>query len=177
MDIPSGNYSSGKLAYDKIEWAVTKDYKDIAKNHCGAVLVTNLALYFSAKAYNNLLVNNSKYDTFAAVHRVIGNGPVINLARGAKKYFNDRGYTLEYEKVKSYEDIKDAIEKNQPLGLLLSNGIFNWHWIMVVGWRQDNSQENYLRIVDSWNRTDERFYKVGSGSRLWLSKKYWIKPL
>lgn len=177
MDIPPGDYSSGKLAYDKIDWAVTKDYIDKAKNHCGAVLVTNLALYFSAKGYNNLLVNNSKDDTFVAVHRIVGNGPIISLTKKARKFFNERAYALEYEGVKSYKDMKDAIDKGQPLGLLLSSGIFNWHWIMVVGWKEDTSQRSYLRIVDSWNRTDERFYKVDSGSRLWLARKYWIEPL
>lgn len=180
-DMPSGEYSFGNLKYTNTSWAATKDYKHMAKNHCGAVFVTNLVLYFASIGYSNLIVDKSKDNTFAAVHRIVGNGPVITVARKAKEYFYERGYTLEYSRVVSLEDIKEAISDNQPLGVLLTNGIFSWHWIMVVGWRQyksiGDSEENYLRIVDSWNQTADRFFKVGSDSILWSTTKYRLSPL
>lgn len=177
----AGDYEFADISYDKIEWAVTKDYNDMAKNHCGAVSVTNLALYFASNGYSNLIIDNNKEKTFAAAHKIVGNGPKIFIARKAKRYFRQRGYLLEYEKVKSFEAIKDAISMNQPMAVLLSNGFFSWHWILVVGYRQykndANCKENYMRIVDSWNSNPDRFYKVNSGSRLWSTTKYWIKPL
>lgn len=180
-NMPTEEFNHDNLEYKNIDWARTKDYNHLAKNHCGAVFVTNLALYFASKGYGDLLIDNNKDDTFEGVHRIVGNGPALTVAKKGKEYFYERGYSLEFSRLRSFEDIKDAISKGYPLGVLLTNGIFSWHWIMALGWRQykagSSSQENYMRIVDSWNNTADRFYKISTGSRLWSTTKYWINPL
>lgn len=46
--MPSSSYSQNTIAYaNSVNWVTTKYFSNIAKNHCGAVAVTNLALYFT----------------------------------------------------------------------------------------------------------------------------------
>ncbi len=69
---------------------------------------------------------------------------------------------------------KTAIAKNRPCGILLADGIVNWHWILGVGWREYSSGNFYMRIVDGWDGTSNRFYKPYSDS-LWVSAtEYWL---
>jgi len=57
---------------------------------------------------------------------------------------------------------------------LLAEGIVNWHWILGVGWREYSSGNFYMRIVDGWDGTANRFYKPYSDS-LWISAtEYWL---
>lgn len=180
-EMPLGNYSSDNIKYDDISWATTGEYVDMAKNHCGAVLVTNLALFFASNGFSDVIIDDSKDKTFEAVHKIVGNGPIINVAKKAKQYFYERGYSLEHKNLEGFEDIKDAIANNHPLGVLLSSGFFSWHWIMVIGWTQHNSEEkfieNYLRIIDSFYDTADRYYQINFGSRWWSTREYWIRPL
>ncbi|MBF7097556.1 hypothetical protein [Alkalibacter mobilis] len=172
--MPTGVYSSNCIINKNIDWAITRKFKDFAKNHCGAVLVTNLAIYFSSSGYKNLIVDDSVSNTFNFVHKIVGNGPVIKLSSKARTYFAERGCDLHYKRVNSYEKIKEAVNRGNPLGLLLSNGFTNWHWVMVVGWREYETGDNYLNIVDGWNNSINRFYKINSRSIWWMATEYWI---
>lgn len=71
-------------------------------------------------------------------------------------------------------NIKSAADNDEIQGVLLADGIFNWHWILAVGYRQYNSGGDYMRIVNGWDNTIDIFYKVNSAS-VWISAtKYWV---
>ena len=173
-DMPSGKYTSDTILYaTSTDWAIMDEFNSIADNHCGATAVTNIALYYAKRGYSKLKIN-SRLDTFKAVHKIVGNGPVMTIAGSAKEYFSDRGYTLKYSSVGDFSGIKSATTSDRPCGILLADGLFSWHWILSVGWREYTNGGNYLRIMDGWYDTVDRYYKINSGS-LWISAtEYWV---
>lgn len=50
----------------------------------------------------------------------------------AKKYFASCGYALKYSTVGDFNGIKSATDNHRPCGILLADGIVNWHWILSV---------------------------------------------
>lgn len=175
-DMPAGDYDDDTiLKAESTDWAIMDEFEDIAENHCGATAVTNLALYFANRGHSNLKINNSRLDTFKAVHKIVGNGPVMTIAGSAKEYFKNRGYTLKYSSLGDFSGIKTATTKDRPCGILLADGLFSWHWILSVGWRQYSNGGNYMRIMDGWYDTIDRYYKIHSCS-LWISAtEYWVE--
>lgn len=174
-DMPSGTYDWDMVANAaSTDWATTGEFSSIAKNHCGATAVTNFALYFANCGYSNLKINSSVYDTFVAVHKIVGNGPVMTIADEAKEYFTDRGYTLKTSSVGSFSGIQTAIGNDRPCGILLANAIVDWHWVICVGYRAYNSGGSYMRVVDGWNDTTLKFYFCNSGSTWISATQYWV---
>lgn len=174
-NMPSGSYSSQtiKSAYST-SWITTYDTSHLAKNHCGATAATNIALYYATRGYSNLKTNNSKIDTFKAVHKLIGNGPVMMIADGTKQYFQNRGYSLSSSSVSNFSGVKSAADDNQIQGVLLADGLVTWHWILAVGYRQYSSGGNYMRVVDGWHNTIDTYYKINSGSSWISATRYWV---
>lgn len=170
-DMPSGKYEWDIVPNAiSTDWATTSEFSSIAKNHCGATAVTNLALYFANCGYSKLK-KDSVYDTFVAVHGIVGNGPVLTIAESAKKYFSMCGYKLSYGSAPTFDGIKGAIRDGKPCGILLANAILDWHWVICVGYRDytpEGAGGGYMRIVDGWNDTTLRFYLCSSGSE-WIS--------
>lgn len=174
-DMPSAAYSAKTImsAYST-SWITTYDTAHIAHEHCGATAATNIALYYASCGYSNLKINNSKIDTFKAVHKIIGNGPTMMIAGGTEKYFHNRGYSLSSASVYDFDAVKNAAYNDQIQGVLLADGIDNWHWVLAVGYRQYNSGENYMRIVNGWDNSIDVFYKVNSGSAWISATRYWV---
>ena len=82
---------------------------------------------------------------------------------------------MGHNKLRTFEEIKNAINKKHPVGLLLMKNLFDWHWIMVVGYREYKSGQEYLRIVDGWNNTYNRFYKINNGSYCIRKTEYFVE--
>lgn len=175
IDMPKGKYISKKLKnISSIDWISTSDTDTIANNHCGATAVTNMAIYYDFLGNDNLVINENKIYTFKEIHKIIGNGPVPIISIGAKKYFKTRGYNLLKYSTKSFKEIKNSIDENNILGVLLFNGIFNWHWVLAVGYREYENGERYLQIVNGWENSSNVFFKLNSGVGLVFATKYWI---
>lgn len=175
-DLPYGAYRSKTINSAKnTSWAVTSDFDDIANNHCGATAVTNLALYFAQTGKSNLKINGSKRDTFVAVHKIIPDGPVMTIADGAKQYFKNRGYTLNYSSANDFEAYEKAMRKNSPCGVLLADGIVEWHWVIGIGYRSYyDDLGKYMQIVDGWNNSSNRYFKMNSGTAWISATKYTV---
>ena len=180
-DIPSGSYNTSSISgYRNVQWISTGETASFAQNHCGSVAVTNLALYFTERGNVNLMVDNSRIETFKAVHKVVGNGPKMTIAEDAKKYFSNCRYTLKYS---TYHSVymsdriaaeNKAIRNNRPCGILLEDGIDSWHWVIAVGYRNYTSGDSYFQIVDGWSNNASKYYKPGEGSN-WISMtEYWV---
>lgn len=174
-DMPTGSYKSNKIPLANDNWATTGEFSNIADNHCGATASTNIALYFTYQEYINLLKDSSKHNTFLEIHRSIGNGPVMRIAKKTKDYFKRRGYNLRYGRAISYNGIKKAIANNRPCGVLLAAGILDWHWIIAIGWREYPDGDKYLQIINGWNNSTQKFFKLKNGARLVSATEYWIE--
>lgn len=175
LDLSKENFKEGELSsLSGIRWAKTGDFNKFAKNHCAAVLVTNLALYYEKIGYVRLIENNLQ-NTFKSIHKQVGNGPKLFIAKDAKIYFHQRGYKLRTNTFRSFNAIKKSTGQNHPLGLLLTAGLFEWHWVMVVGWLETDSGLKYLKIVSGWDSKNIWYYKLGSGSHLWAATTYSIE--
>lgn len=153
---------------DDINWLTTSETAQIAHNHCGATAVTNLMLYHHGKNSENLPNSSNRLDLFKEVHRDVGNGPVAMIAGSARKIFDVVGVELKYKSIGTYSDLKEAIEDDEIVGLLLVNGLFNWHWVLCIGYIEYEDGTIYLQIIDNWHNTTDRFYKIHSNS-LWFS--------
>lgn len=177
-DLPKGKYKSKKLSnISCIDWITTGDTEKFANNHCGATAVTNMAIYYNSLGFDNLVVNENKVETFREIHKIIGNGPVISISLGAKKYFKTKGYDLLKSYSISFKEIKKSIDENQILGVLLFNGILNWHWVIAVGYREYENGEKYLQVVNGWENSSSIFFKLNDGVVLVFATKYWIEKL
>lgn len=168
-DLPDTPYLSNTISQvDEIHWLTTKDTAQMANNHCGATAVTNLAIYHMTKTNKINLTKNDRLNLFKTIHQDIGNGPVAMIAGSAKKFFKSMGYVLTYKKVRNYYELKKAIDSDEIVGLLLANGLFYWHWVLCIGYREYKDGTSYLQIIDNWNNTTDRFYRIHSKS-LWFS--------
>ena len=156
-------------------FAVTGDFKDIAKNHCCATTVTNLALLKKAKNGTAPEGSADIRTLFQAVHHHIGNGPVLSMPPGGRKAFADTGLVFNYAKLSPGSDPQltssgfarqamDTLQGGHPLALMLADSLFQMHWVTVIGYRTFG-QEFYLEIMDSWHK-EPWYYRPGCGSRI-----------
>lgn len=146
-----------KIDISHYEWLVTSDFKN-AKNHCAATTSTNLDIFFNKINYF------SKQDIFDIHHSLIGNGPIIGFSKKTKtiinKYHNVESNMILIDKVNK---IKKAVDNNKISTLLLSEALFNWHWVICVGYIELLDDSVIFIIIDNWNRFT-RYYKPNKGS-------------
>lgn len=175
LDMPSGSYDTDIIIEAALtDWVTTGDFNSFANNHCGAVAITNLALYFAERGHSNLKVGTN-YNTFMEVYDIVGDGPEVTIAGNAKKFFSDRGYTLKSSSVLTYAGIIDAISKDHPCGVLLENSLLDWHWVIAVGYRDYGGTGRYMRIVNGWDDSIDVFYKANTGSGWVSTTEYWVQ--
>lgn len=172
--LEKGKFQEESLDIDGIPWVKTGEFSDLAHNHCGAVLMTNLLLYFSKIGARNLLKANPR-QTFIEIHKRIGNGPVLRLTSRSRPYFAKRGYRLRNRTVKDFLQVQKSISEGRPLGLLLRRSNFDWHWVLIVGWRQYQNGLQYYRIIDGWNKRSDRYYQPNKASKAIKIKEYWLE--
>lgn len=173
-DMPKEDFSEKTIPINNIEFACTGDFTDIAKNHCGAVCALNIVLILSQKE-PILLTLGSNAEKFEKIHQMIGNGPNPSIAKGLSKYAQKYGINIKYQSnIKRFEDIKAAVERGNPCGILLANAVLDWHWVTCVGYREYQDGESFIRIADSWNKSADRFYKLNSGSAWVSATEYFV---
>lgn len=135
------------------KWNITKTYSTVAKNHCGAILVANLYNYY----FNDT-------DVFLDVFKIVKNGPVLFLTFKAKRFFNQYNLKLDSKMLFTNKAIIKSINLNHPIALLLKKSLFNWHWVLCIGYRQ-YQDKLYLKIIDGWSKT-YKYYLINDKSLL-----------
>ena len=68
----------------------------------------------------------------------------MTIAGDTKTYFPNRGYNLSYSNVGNFATIKNAVTNDRVTGILLANGIVDWHWVLGVGYREYANAGNYF---------------------------------
>ena len=178
QDLPAGICHSDDLNTSGITWAEMSDYDDIAHWHCAATCATNLIAYFDHIGYD-LLENNSLDDTFEILHNDIGDGPVFMFGGWMANYIRDRGYTLYFTDVLSFEEMQNAISEEHPLSVLLSQVLGEMHWVVGIGWREYEPQYDnggqYLHIITEWDNNTNVYYRINNVSILTHSSEFWIE--
>lgn len=159
--LPNGLSYAGHLPDIDLAWATTYDFKGRAKDHCGTICAMNLALWLLRQHQPSAEL------LFRFFYRQIKNGPTLS-SFGLRRGFRLMGFPLKRQKIHSYEQLKAAIAEEKPVVILLSTQGLHWHWVMAVGWREFPNGERYLRIVDNWRPTSERYYKLPRQAE-WLS--------
>lgn len=178
VNMPTASYSYDQLkAIDDVIFVTTGETEEFVSgtpNHCGCVAVANLSLYY--QHIGEISQATTPLGAFMWAYPFVGNGPKMTIAPEAKAFMYDRsGLTLNYSSVYTMSGYEDAIKNNHPLGLLLADGIVEWHWILGVGYRTYiDSGDLYLRIVDGWHNKANRYYKPGSGSLWFSATEYWL---
>lgn len=173
--LPLGKYKDVIIKdADRIDWLTTYDVNTFAKNHCGAVAATNISLYYASRGFRDLNISNDKIEVFKKLHALIGNGPVVTIAGGLDKYFSSLRYDLRFSNLGNLESIKNALVNDRIIGILLAKDLFNWHWVLGLGYREYEDGSVYIRILNGWDNAIDKFYMIHSGS-LWISAtQYWL---
>ena len=145
-------------------WGTTGEFEGIgnAKNHCAATAAFNAVYYYRARNKNNsLFVNGSRADTFKALHSKIGNGPVLfpTLQKGLKAYVSEAGSAFSTVADKAYETLKSQIDGGCMCILLLSAGLTEWHYVNAIGYREYESGEKFVRVIDNWYNNSNVYIK------------------
>lgn len=149
--LPEGPFTARNLPALPLCWDCTGDHKNSAKNHCAAVCVTNARLYYR---------QGTTAELFPQVHQQLGNGPVFALHK-AKNWFH-------LKKIRHFCELEAALSAGRPCALMLSTPKHEWHWVLVVGYREYPDGSRWLRIADGWNKDGERYYSLINDSD-WLS--------
>ena len=151
-------------------FATTDLFEGHAKNHCAATLVTNLCLYYWSldERYKPLLELDDRgqvdlQKTFAAVHKFVGDGPVLFLRKKALAYFKSRGFTLEGRILHTKKALKEAVERKDPCAILLENAYNDYHWVLSTGYKESSFGDLYLNVIDNWYASHDRFINYGLG--------------
>lgn len=141
-----------------IKWAKTSSYKHFANNHCAAVLVENLSIYYRAMNLINFEID------FVEIHKLIGNGPVLFLTRKTRKYFEKHHLNVKTKVLFSPSKMKDQLDIKKPIALLLCKSLFDWHWVLALDYFEIENQL-YFKVANGWVEKDT-YYKVNESSRL-----------
>jgi len=177
--LPSGTPTINNIPNSGTGWATTGQFRGVRSpnpnNHCGPVAITNLALIFHRRGHGTL-VNSRVVDTFWHIYdNYQGDGPNATIANATTRFFRGRGATLRHSGAGTVSACRTAIGNDRPLGFLLANALFSWHWILGTGYRHFSSNNRtYFRIVDGWTNTNDRFHRLASGAT-WISgTQYWV---
>lgn len=130
------------------EWAIMKDFDDLARNHCCATSLLNalrLAENFASPAA-------AEHARFALIHRYLPNGPVFFMVRPANLYLQAAKLPYRVVPLKK-EEICSALQKGHPVFLLLCGSLFRWHWVVAAGFCDDENGARHLLLEDNWHRT------------------------
>ncbi len=175
LDLPKDDYLEQTIAYtETIDWLTTAEFQAKAHNHCGAVTAANIALFYNASEAYNFETEQSNHQIFYAIHQIMGDGPIIRMAKPLSKFFRQHNTALHYRGVKDYNQLKKAIDNNHICTILLMNALFDWHWVLAVGYRQYANGDKYIRIVDSWHNSINRYYKLRAQTKWWAATEYWL---
>lgn len=149
-------------------WLTTGRFNN-ANNHCAATTSTNLDIFFTKINYF------SDEDIFDEHHKLIGNGPVLWFANKTKKILKNKHIKLKNKThfFNKINHIKENIDKGNISTLLLSEALFNWHWVICVGYVEMTNNETILIIVDNWHNTT-RYYRPNIGSRFISTTSYFV---
>lgn len=173
-ELATGTYKEYSIKdLEKCDFLTTGEVSAIANNHCGAVAATNIAIYYQNRGFKNLLAANN-YDTFKHLHDLIGDGPVLSIAKNTKRYFKSRGYILESKRFRSFDKLKEHLEADHIVDMLLADAVFNWHFVLAVGYREYESGEKYIKIITGWDKSKEKYFKLNAGTLLAYQTAYRI---
>ena len=176
-DLPAGVCHSSTLSTSGIDWAVMEDYNNIASDHCAATCATNIVAYFDYIGYD-LLENNSIDDTFEVLYSLIGRGPVFGFTINFEAYCKSHGYSVDYSYLDHYSSIQTAISDDNPVALMLGDGVLNMHWVLCIGWREYEPQfggGEYLQVITGWKEELNRYYLMNTGSLFLDAVEFWIE--
>ncbi|AVM41800.1 hypothetical protein [Fastidiosipila sanguinis] len=162
-DMPDSGYIYNSLPrLDEIDWLTTGETSHLADNHCGAVTTTNMIIYYLNSTQDQKVTKLKAFDIFEQVHRFVGNGPVPKLSGKVRKIFHRYYKPVVHKRVRRTYEIKQAIDEGEVITLLLMANLFDWHWVLCVGYREYFNGDFYLEVVDAWHNKGKRFYKLKS---------------
>ena len=172
-NMPNLGYVSNSLPkLDEIDWLTTGETSHLADNHCGAVTTTNLIIYYLNSTQDQKVTKLKAFDIFEQVHRFVGNGPVPKLSGKVRKIFHRYYKPVVHKRVRKSYEIKEAIDEGKIVTLLLMANLFDWHWVLCVGYREYFNEDFYLEVVDAWHNNGKRFYKLKSQAFLVSATAY-----
>lgn len=155
--------------------------------NCSVTAATNIISYYAEKrGFSNLLINNSRQATYNKIVEISGfktylpstkyNQEGLNLIQinnAISKYVKSRGYKYSSDTYwfNLWSDWRRDINNGYPVYTAVRGNKLddygNWHEVghavIGVGYREYQiNDEIYLRVLDGWNRTSDRYIYFNS---------------
>ncbi len=144
----------------EIKWGTTTEFDRYGKNHCASVSIFNAIQYYGHRLNDPGLNHRSRPDIFQSIYALAGRGPTAPLAyRSALRnsmITPYRAYTRR--RAVSWSNYVAAIRDQRMIYLVLWPSLFNAHYVNGIGFREYYSGGKYVRIVDNWSNTTDRYY-------------------
>lgn len=153
-------------------YAVTSDYEDLARNHCAVTMLVNAVI----SCLGAEPVCQDRRALFVAIHRFVGNGPVLRLQNRANRYFQSAGLPIRCRQVnrriteRRPDRLTDLVQRElaagRPCALMVAASPLDWHWVLALAAKQDRAGSVLFCIADGWHARRVYWYTPDAGSRL-----------
>ena len=173
---PSGSPLCRHVLTDRgsasVPWAVTEDFGEEARNHCAATMVTNFIILKKKEVPDLPDRERDPFYIFSRAHAFIRNGPIFDVKKKAEKCFANLGLPYECRVIRpsspeeAFEAAKENLDEGRLCGLLVAASLFQWHWIMAVGYEIWPDGKKFLLIEDNWHREGLRRLDPAGDTRI-----------
>lgn len=165
-----------------MNWASMEDFSDVAKNHCGATMLTNYLLLLEESNTSDSVRTNIRHTSesalrralFQSVHTYVPDGPIFRMSTRANRYFKKEEISARLLPIRAGE-LRSRLDEGHPCALLIARSLFHWHWVLVVGYVEKPDGTCAFAVVDEWHHQDVRLYEAGKGSRV-LAAAVFLQP-
>lgn len=144
------------ILVDPSKLNITSNFPE-AKKHCASVTSANI---------EEILNGNACYPDH---YKKIGNGPVISFNRKTKQIMKNLNYENKF--INKLDFIKNSIDQDKLVSLLLMRTPLDWHWILCIGYIEYEDKSIVLRIFDNWSNKI-RYYIPNKGSKIISATAY-----
>ncbi len=144
-----------------IKWGTTTEFDRYGKNHCASVSIFNIIQYYAHLLKSPDLNGHTRLDTFESIYNLAGKGPTIPVSYRSAFVNSIIPHYKAYAggRAVSWDNYVAAIRDQRMVYLVLWPSLFNAHYVNGIGFREYYSGEKYVRIVDNWRKTTDRYYR------------------
>lgn len=163
-----------------------EDFAYNAEANCGPTAVTNILGLTANSGWPSILINNDMQDTYDQVvidtyfNTNTSDGTLyVNLKTGIRTYVENRGFQIAITSFSSntWANFKNCADNNYPNLINIwgdsNNGLLETlfgagHFVVGIGYRIMNDGTKYLRVIDGWTESTDRFLSFNSSYIDWI---------
>ena len=157
-------------------WPYTmKELDGVGRANCGPTAVTNILGLMNERGLSGILLYDDIFETYNQVVLDMNFNPnttmgtiYANVKNGIQEYVQDRGFLITLSSLTSnaWSEFKRCADSDRA-NLIFIQGdddelLPGGHFLVGIGYRIMNDGTKYLRVIDGWNDTVNRFMQFDS---------------